>query len=352
MKGTSLLCLLLLLLLLLIPLLSLGAEVPERKIQPSSSQSSAVASEAASSQEEPESSSSSSAPVKADTFGTFRILDESSGKVIDVADKEFLYGAIVTEMSPNSETEALKAQGIAAYTYYGRLRSQQRAKPDASLKGADFTANTEGWYLYTTKEHMQKKWGENFDTYYGKLTKIVDAIYGQTLQYDGELICAAYYAISSGKTEAASDIWGGDYSYLTPVASPGDVFASGYQSTVTMKPEEFKAAAQKQWSGLTLGDDPSKWVGAAERTESGSVKAVGIGGQQVKGSEARTAFGLRSQNFTIGFSEQKFTFTVKGYGHGVGMSQVGADYMASQGSNCQEILEWYYPGAVLVKAEV
>lgn len=343
MKGKTAWCLILFLLLLLIPLIALGAKVPDKGSTPP------APSRAESSQPPaPESQSKAETPPSTQTAAVFKILDEPTGKVLTVDDKEFLYGAVATEMSPESPVEALKAQAVSAYTYYGRLRAQQKEKPDAALKGADFSADISGWKLYTTKEEMQKRWGNNFDTYYKTLGQVADAVYGQTLKSDGQLICATYYAISSGNTEAARDIWGGDYSYLVPVASPGDVYASGYNTTVTLAPQQVQQASQKQW-GISLNGDPSKWFGKAEKTSSGSVITQILGGKTVKGGEVRTAFGLRSANYTITYAKEKFTFTVKGYGHGVGMSQAGAEYMAEHGSNYQQILAWYYPGATLVK---
>lgn len=291
---------------------------------------------------------SSSPPATVSNAASFRILDEATDTVITVPDNEFLYGAVATEMSPTDEIEALKAQAVAAYTYYSRLRSQQRQDPDDSLKGADFIANTENWYLYTTKENMQKRWGDNFDTYYERLTEVANAVSGQTLQKDGELICSTYYAISSGKTESAADIWGGDYSYLVAVASPGDVYASGYQTTETFSEQDFKKAAQAQWSDIKLDGDASTWVGTINRTASGSVTTMELGGLEVTGGDIRTIFGLRSANFELDYQDGNFIFTVKGYGHGVGMSQTGAQYMANQGKSYQEILAWYYPGTTLV----
>lgn len=338
MKGKTAWCMILFLLLLLIPLIALGAKIPDKESGPPAS------SAAESSQSAPQ---SATGPGSTQTAAVFKILDEPTGEVLTVDDKEFLYGAVVTEMSPESPIEALKAQAVSAYTYYSRLRAQQKEKPDTSLKGADFSADISGWKLYTTKAEMQKRWGSKFDTYYQTLGKVADAVYGQTLQDDGQLICATYYAISSGNTEAAKDIWGGDYSYLVPVASPGDLYASGYSTTVTLAPQQVQQASQKQW-GISLNGDPSKWFGKAERTASGSVTNQTIGGKTVKGGEVRTAFGLRSANYTVTYANDKFTFSVKGYGHGVGMSQAGAEYMAQHGSNYKQILEWYYPGAKLV----
>lgn len=338
MKGKTAWCMILFLLLLLIPLIALGAKIPDKESGPPTSSAA---------ENRPPAPQSAASPESTRTSAVFKILDEPTGEVLTVDDKEFLYGAVATEMSPESPIEALKAQAVSAYTYYSRLRTQQKEKPDASLKGADFSADISSWKLYTTKAEMQKRWGSKFDAYYRTLEKVADAVYGQTLQEDGQLICATYYAISSGNTEAAKDIWGGDYSYLVPVASPGDLYASGYSTTVALAPQQVQQASQKQW-GISLNGDPSKWFGKAERTSSGSVKNQTLGGKTVKGGEVRTAFGLRSANYTVTYANDKFTFSVKGYGHGVGMSQAGAEYMARHGSDYKQILEWYYPGAKLV----
>lgn len=348
MKGKTALCLLLFLLLLFIPLLALGAKVPEKKAEPKPTVPAASSQAAAASSTTPQPTPTT---TKKTTFpDTFRILDEGTGNVITVGDKEFLFGAVATEMSPESHVEALKAQAVSAYTYYSRLRAQQRENPDPKLNGADFKANIGNWWLYTTKEEMQKRWGSKFDTYYQTLSQVADAVYGQSLQSEGELICATYYAISSGNTEAAKDIWGGDYSYLVSVASPGDVYAGGYNSTVTLTAEQVQQKAQTEWN-LSLTGNPKSWFGKTERTGSGSVITQQLGGTAVKGSEVRTAFGLRSANYTVKYDKDTFTFSVKGYGHGVGLSQVGADYMARQGSDYQKILAWYYPGTTLVKVD-
>jgi stage II sporulation protein D len=335
MKGKVMLVLLLFVIMFLVPLLSLGAKIPDKTGTSSKRQQ-------ASNTARSSTAGSSTAPA-VKSSSQFKILDTKSGKIITADDRSFLYGAIVTEMSPDAHPEALKAQGVAAYTYYSRLRKQQKQNPSPTLKGADFSADTQGWQIYVTKAQMQERWGKNFDTTYKNLTAVVDAIYGQVLKSDNDLADATYYAISSGNTEAAEDIWGGKLSYLVPVASPGDVFASGYQTTVTMTADQFKAAVLKSAPKANLSGDAVSWVGELKRTASGSVKSIQIGGAALEGNDARTAFGLRSANFTLTYANGSFTFVVKGYGHGVGMSQVGAEYMAAQGSTYQQILAWYYP---------
>ncbi len=373
MKQKLILCAIFLVLILLIPCLALGGTVTSEHQPAKPSSTPSVISDIVSAvtntppQATPSAPSSDGQPLYAvlaeipgylsDTVvpkflqaanpNVFHVLDESSGKVLSVSDKEFLYGAIVTEMPPTYEPEALKAQAVAAYTYYSTLREQQKKKPSPQLNGADFTVNTEQWHIYTTKEQMQKRWGKNFDFYYEKLTKVVNEVYGKTLQYDGQLITATYYAISSGQTEDAADIWGGSRDYLVPVASPGDVYADGYQTSVVLTEDELKTKALAKWPSCDFSASPDTWLAEISRTQSGSVSKMKIGGVECKGGDVRTALGLRSAHFTWDYRDGTFTFTVKGYGHGVGMSQVGAQYMAQHGSSYQQILSWYYPKSQL-----
>ena len=281
----------------------------------------------------------------------FRILDTSSGNILEVSRMDFLRGAAAAEMPLSFETEALAAQAVASYTYYGRLREKNRAEPDDSLKGADFSADISKWEKYATKEQMQERWGENFDAYYEKLTQAAEKANGYVLTYNGELIDATYYAISAGVTESSKDIWGGDLPYLTQVASPGDELAAGFLTTERFTAEDLKNALSASFPDLSFPESPEDWFGKLTRSSSGSVTKAVVCGKEVDGGELRSALGLRSQNFTLSQKDETFTFSVKGYGHGVGMSQTGAQYMAKQGSDFKEILSWYYPGAKLAKTQ-
>ena len=179
MKGTTILCLLLFLAMLCLPFLAVGANLPDSLLD-----SPRV---------------TDSGPSADFEKASFRIRDESTNQILTVGDRDFLYGAIVTEMSPNAEPEALKAQAVAAYTYYSRQRAQ------AHEKGADsdFSADPQNWKVYVSKEQMQERWGDSYQAYYEKLTEVINSIAGQTLQSNGELIDATYFAISSGKTESS-----------------------------------------------------------------------------------------------------------------------------------------------------
>ena len=278
---------------------------------------------------------------------SFRILDTGTKRVVTVEDREFVRGSVAAEMSPLAQTEALRAQAVACYTYYGRLREASRKKPDSSLNGADFSADLQNGQGYATEEVRKKRWGGRYDEYAKELSGAVDSVSGQVLRSGGELIDATFYAISSGNTENSADVWGGTRPYLVSVASPGDRFAGGYQTTVVLTQEKMKERILAAAPGADLSGDPTKWVGSAVRTPAGSVKTVTLGGKSVTGGQARSAFGLRSSDFSVGFSGGNFTFTVRGYGHNVGMSQAGAQYMAKEGADYQQILSWYYPNTTL-----
>ena len=150
----------------------------------------------------------------------FCVLDESCGEILNIPDKEFLYGAVTAEMPARFEPEALKAQAVASYTYFCKSRNDFEKSSNKDRKYA-FTVNTEKWINYVPQSQMKKKWGSEFDKYYDKVRNAVDSVFGEVVEDDGNLILAAYHAISSGKTEKSADVFGGDLKYLTNVESPG-----------------------------------------------------------------------------------------------------------------------------------
>ena len=345
MKGTISLLAVFFVLLLLLPCLGLGGSSANSTSSNSSHTTASASSSAASSASSPKPSTASTAATAKVSGKTFRILDKASSMVLTVDELDFLRGTVATEMSPDSPQEALKAQTVAAYTYYSRLRQQQKQKPDSTLQGADFSCDTGKWLIYVTNDQMKAKWKEDYTKFYNNLAPAVESVYGKVLRSGNDLINATYYAISSGRTEDAANVWGTASPCLSPVASPADIYAPGYLSTVQMSSAQFLSAAAGL--GYTLSGDASTWVGDMKRTESGMVTSMQFGGKSVKGTDARTAFGLRSANFSVTYANGNFTFSVKGYGHGVGMSQTGAVSMAEQGEAYTRILSWYYPGSSL-----
>lgn len=279
----------------------------------------------------------------------FKILDKSSGKIIKVPDEEFLYSVVSCEMPALFEKEAIKAQAVASYTYFCRERLNSRKN---NSKEYDFTADTSKWLNYIPKDQMKIKWGSNFEKYYTRIKTCVNEVFPQVIEEEnGNLIFAAYHAISSGETEKCQDVFGGDIKYLTNVESPGDKLASGYETKTEIHIQEFKEKIKNNSKNISFEGNPSDWIKINSRTQGGMVKEITICSEPFKGQQIRKIFGLRSSDFTVDFNsqEEKIIFTVKGYGHGVGMSQSGAQYMAKQGANYQKILSWYYPGTSISK---
>ena len=145
----------------------------------------------------------------------------------------------------------------------------------------------------------------------------------------------------------AVEVWGNSVPYLQSVDSPEGEGVPNYESQVTLTTQEFKDAFLKAQPTASLEGDPASWVGTIERTQSGSVHAITIGGVTVSGAQARQIFSLRSASFDVSLSGDTFTFSVTGFGHGVGMSQYGADAMAEEGKGYVEILQHYYTGVTV-----
>lgn len=251
---------------------------------------------------------------------------------------EYVCGVVSAEMPALYENEALKAQAVAAYTYAARKR-EQRKEEDYHI-----TSSSDTDQAYIDKEQQKEKWGEKYEEYSEKIAKAVESVKGQKLTYDGELCMSVYHAISAGKTEKASVVWGEDFAYLQSVESIGDLLSPDYKSEVLLSPEEL---SEKLKDKITPTGEPSSWFGECQKSEIGSVQKISVCGSEISGSELREKLGLRSTNFSVEFVDNKFKITVLGYGHGVGMSQYGANCMAQQGSDYKEILAWYYKGSKL-----
>ena len=255
----------------------------------------------------------------------FHILDTSCNKMVEIPDREFCIGALAYEMPCDFAKEALKAQCIACYTHFSRLREN-------SGENYDFQAD-----LSKNQFYIKDLSGENRSVF----AQAVDEVCGKVLTDDkGNLIDTAYHAISGGQTESAKDIFGFESEYLQPVSSAGDVNVSGYLSSKEISKDRFKTVLSEK--GEKLDGEPSQWIGDLNRTNSGTVKTIKIGNKTFSGSDIREMFSLRSANFDVDYINDKFIFTVYGYGHGVGMSQYGADSMAKQGATFEEIIHHYY----------
>lgn len=261
-------------------------------------------------------------------------------QVTEMALSDYLWGVVAAEMPAAFEPEALKAQAVAARTYALRKAEAGSANhPDADLC-TDHTC----CQAYITPEAAEKNWGENAAFYADKITQAVQETRNQVIRYDGELINAVFHSSSAGSTLDSVEVWGGNVSYLKGVDSPEGEEVPNYHSESTISLEEFKTTFLGAYPQADLSGAPESWFGAPDATASGAVRSITVGGVSVKGAELRTLFSLRSASFTVSANETGVTFRVTGYGHGVGMSQYGANAMAKEGKTWQDILAWYYTG--------
>ena len=272
---------------------------------------------------------------------TVKLMCADSKNITELSLEDYLLGVVAEEMSASFHEEALKAQIIASHT----LLEHTKLHKSDSLEGADITDDYKTHQGYLTVDEQKEKWGENYDLYSEKIKKCIDEVGDIIITYNGEPITASFHAISNGKTENASDVWGGNYPYLVSVDSVGDTFSPKYSSEVSFSCEKFKEILSQQ--GIEFGDKPEKWIEKITNTDTGMVKTITICGKEFKGTEIRKLFSLRSSTFECEYNENNIIFKVKGYGHGVGMSQYGANYMAEQGKSYKEILSHYYKNAEL-----
>lgn len=275
---------------------------------------------------------------------SFTVLTADGVETVTMSD--WLPGVVAGEMPALFEEEALKAQAVAARTYI--MYSMGREKP--AHPEADVCDDPACCKAHSTDEELREKWGESYEENMARVLEAVRSTDGEYMSYGGEVIQAVFHSSSAGRTEDSAAIWQAE-PYLVSVESPETAEdVPNYVTSVTVSPEDFREAVLTVHPEAEFGEDPAFWLGAAVRDASGRVESVDIGGTQVPGTELRTIFELRSTAFTLDYTAEGFLFTVTGYGHGVGMSQYGANVMAEDGADYEEILTHYYPGAELTRA--
>lgn len=255
----------------------------------------------------------------------------SNGSVINLNMTDYLIGVVSSEMPASFNLEALKAQSVLARTY--ALKAKQTGK-----KLTD-TVSTQS---YIDIDQMKNKWGNSFNTYYNKIKNAVENTNGEYLSYNGNYIEALYHSTNNGKTESSLDVFGNYYPYLISVSSEYDKNASSYLRTINMPLDTISNKL-----GLSLNNDSV--ISILSYTDGGNIKEININGNNFSGKKVRELLSLRSADFDISISDNNANITTRGYGHGVGMSQYGANGMANAGYSYKDILSHYYPGTTLTK---
>ena len=265
------------------------------------------------------------------------VLLENQTVVMDL--ENYLIGVVLAEMPAEFETEALKAQAIAARTYAWKLTNASGKHPDGAV--CTDPACCQGYICaeaYLTKT-------QNADNLI-RVREAVRETEGIILTFQGQPIEATFFSCSGGYTEDAEAVWGREYPYLTAKESPGEETAYCFSSTKTMSAAELEAAL-----GVSLTGKPENWFRDWIYTDSGGVYSVCVGDRRFSGTELRRKLDLKSTMFTVQICDGQISFEVKGSGHRVGLSQYGANALAEKGMSCSEILLYYYDGVDLQKIQ-
>ena len=281
-------------------------------------------------------------------YSTIKLLHQDTEEVEEVKLDEYIACVVSAEMPVSYDIEALKAQAIVArtYTIYKITTSKKHNEADI----CDKSTCCQAWI---SKENRLKKWDrDEANNKWNKIVQAVNETVGKIITYEGKPINAFFHANSGGKTQVPFYVWGGTgYSYLQVVETSGEENYKQYSSEAKFTKEEFIEKVKKEHKDFEIDFKDKKCVEIKERDTSDRVVTVKIGNLNLSGVETRTLLGLRSANFTIEISEDEVKFKVIGYGHGVGMSQTGADALAKQGKNYEEIIKHFYTGVEIIEMQ-
>ena len=263
--------------------------------------------------------------------------------------ESYVCGVVAAEMPAAYHLEALKAQAVAART---RAVRQQLDGGCPRHPGADVCGSSACCQGYVGEAACREKWGGEFELYRKRVMQAVLETRDELLRYDGEPVTILYHAMSGGRTEDAQAVFSQSLPYLVSVDSAGEENARGFYTDAVFSYEEAARLLNEHFRGLNLTAQRLRQTfSVAAYTDSGRVKSVAAGEQTLDAAEVRRALSLRSTLFSISMDETGITFHQRGYGHGVGMSQVGANSMAADGADYRAILAHYYPGTELGNEE-
>lgn len=260
-------------------------------------------------------------------------------EILEFDINDYIFGVVAAEMPALYEKEALKAQAVAAYTY--ACYKKERSDTDY-----DISADPQVAQCFITRDEATARWGEKAQEYAKKIDDCIAEVQGEVITYNQKPILAVFHAISSGSTNSCADVWGTDLPYLKSVDSFGDTLSDGYISQASFTAEEI---TDKLKDIAAADNNIQNYFSDIKTNNNGYVKEIIFCGKKTTGAAVAKALQLRSSNFEVNYADNNINFTVKGYGHGVGMSQTGADYMAKQGSTYKEILLHYYTGVKIEK---
>lgn len=276
------------------------------------------------------------------------LYDVEAGKLRDLPLEEYLIGVVAAEMPASFHEQALRAQAVAARTRAVAGLRRLDGRGCALYAGADICSDSAHCQAWADDAALRARWGGDYAKHLRKISGAVRDTRGQVMTYGGKPIEVLYHAVSGGATEDVEHVFAQALPYLRGVDSPGEENATRYRNVQRFSLAEAAAALNAAFpeAGVTAAGLPGA-LAVLERFDSGRVAQVRVGGAVVTGVNFRRALGLYSANFTLAFEGNELVTDQRGYGHGVGMSQTGADAMARAGSGYADILRHYYSGVLI-----
>ncbi|MGD6816566.1 stage II sporulation protein D [Metabacillus sp. 84] len=282
--------------------------------------------------------------IKSETDVAVSVYRTAAKKVENVPLEEYVFGVVASEMPADFEEEALKAQALAARTVIVKQLTAGTGIATPAGSKANVT-DTVIHQVYKNKEELKRIWGSDYSWRAEKVQTAVSGTAGQILTYEDKPITASFFSTSNGYTENSEDYWANALPYLRSVKSPWDEESPKYYNQQIFPVAEFE---KKLGVKLTSAGSVGK---VTERTSSNRVAKVEIGGKTLTGRDVRSKLALKSTDFTWTLKDGNVVIQTKGYGHGVGMSQYGANFMAMDGKSYKEIVSYYYNGTTLAAAD-
>ena len=277
------------------------------------------------------------------TLKTIKLLKNETKEIVEMNLNEYLYRVLSAEMPATFEMEALRAQAIVARTYTIYKANGHKHE------NAEVCDSYNCCQAYIEKEDRLEKWDKDVRQYnWDKIVYAVNSTQDNIITYEGNPIAAFFHSNSGGTTEIPLNVWGGiGYPYLQAVATIGEEGYSQYSSSITLSKDELMQKLKTKYPDIQIDFGNLEDIKILEYTEGNRVKTVKFGNKNISGVETRTLLGLKSANFQIKKEAEKYVIYVLGYGHGVGMSQTGADSLAKQGYNALEIIHHFYTDVVV-----
>jgi stage II sporulation protein D len=284
----------------------------------------------------------SDTPALAESPVAVPVYRSQTKEIESIPFEEYVIGVVASEMPAEFDTEALKAQALAARTYITKqlMNDQALGVPEGSV-----VTDTQMHQVYKNPEELRKQWGEDYTRKINKITEAVAATQGKILTYENQPIEAQFFSTSNGYTENSEAYWEESIPYLKSVVSTWDEKSPKFYDQMVISIREFENKL-----GVNLDNNGS--VGKiTELTPGKRVAKVEIGDKEFTGREVREKLGLKSSDFTWEIKGNSVVIETKGFGHGVGMSQYGANFMAEDGKSYSEIVSYYYNGTKITEAE-